>query len=228
MRCHSDPERSQGEEPAVLAVITAAGRSAAGGCLVPKKTSTLAFQLLNLTSLRKQRHACHADEQAMFYYAWHVAQFSRQVIRIADLTKSAIENVVVLVRDVWCPVGIPAKLHGRAKGRDSLCHERLREPDHLYRQRKLSQPLNSLRCIRHNDQLLRRRRHNLFPKSRSAAAFDQSQFRIDFIRSVNRDVDLLTIVQRDDRNAQAPRQFLRPNGSRNAANAQAVLHLLAQ
>src|SRR5215467_12430847 len=109
MRCHSDPERSQGEEPAVLAVITAAGRSAAGGCLVPKKTSTLAFQLLNLTSLRNQRHACHADEharrsrtwlvhrhgkrgaeQAMFYYAWHVAQFSRQVIRIADLTKSAI------------------------------------------------------------------------------------------------------------------------------------------
>ena len=49
------------------------------------------------------------------------------------------------------------------------------------------------------------RGHNLFMQQRAAAAFDQSQLRIHFIRTVNRHIDLLTLIQRGKGNPQACR-----------------------
>src|SRR5208337_3564091 len=134
--------------------------------------SPLSSQLHNLAPPRKQHHARHSDEQPMLHHARHVAQLPGQPIRIRNLPKPAIQNVIVLIGHKRIPIGAHSHRHLCPQRRNPFRHQRLREPDHFHRQRKLPQHRHLLRSIRHNHKLPGRRRHNLLPQQRPAAALD--------------------------------------------------------
>ena len=52
---------------------------------------------------------------------------------------------------------------------------------------------------------------DFFPQKGSSSAFDQVQFRIDFISPINGDVNLLVIIKNDQRNTQFLSHFLGSN-----------------
>ena len=132
---------------------------------------------------------------------------SRQLIRIANLAKAAIQNVMILVGHVGLAIGALAHRNLGAQFGDPLGHQRLGEADHFHRQRKLPQHRHLLRGVGHDHQLLRRRRDNFLPQHGAAAALDQAQLRIDFVRAIDGDVDLLAVVERGQRNPQARGQL---------------------
>ncbi len=64
---------------------------------------------------------------------------------------------------------------------------------------------------------------DLLAQQRAAAALDQSELGIDFVRPVDRQIELQKVVQRGDRNAEAPRLTLSRFGGGDASNGKTGL-----
>src|SRR5208282_6645911 len=73
----------------------------------------VATQLHYFVTFRDQHHACHANKQAVFHYARHIAELLSERWRVRDLAEAAIENVMAFVRDKRAVVGL-AKFHRRS------------------------------------------------------------------------------------------------------------------
>ena len=84
-----------------------------------------------------------------------------------------------------------------------FANQRLGEGNHFDRQRKFSQHRDLFARVGDDDNLPRRRRDYFFAQERAAAALDQMQLRIEFIGSIDIDVDLLIFIERGQRNSQA-------------------------
>src|ERR1019366_379539 len=98
---------------------------------------SLPSQLHNLAAPGKQHHARHPDKQSMLHHTRHLTQLNRQPIRVRNLPKAAIQNVIPLVGYIRRPVAIHSHRHLRPQSRNALRHQRLRKLDDLHRQRKL-------------------------------------------------------------------------------------------
>ena len=72
--------------------------------------------------------------------------------------------------------------------------------------------------IRDNHHPFRGGGDDLLAQQRAAAALDQSELGIDFVRPVNGQIELQKVVQRGDRNAEAPCLTLSRFGSGDASN----------
>ena len=62
----------------------------------------------------------------MLHNAWHLTQFRCQGIRVLNFPEAAVENVIVLVREVGLTIGIRAQAYLRPQRPDPFCHQRLR------------------------------------------------------------------------------------------------------
>src|ERR1700747_2096168 len=174
-------------------------------------------QLFHRSSLRHQNHAGHPDEKAVLHNPRQVAQPRVERRWIVDPSKMTIQNMMPFVVYVGLPSRIQPPHHARPQIANLLRNKRLREADHLDRQRKLPQRRNLLRRVRHHDHLLRRRSHDFLPQHRPSAALDQIQMGIELVRSVDRHIDLLILLKGRERNPEFSRQAARRDRSRVSA-----------
>src|SRR5579862_9214884 len=67
----------------------------------------------------------------MLHHAWHLAQLSRQPLRIPNLAESAIQNVIILVGHIRFSLDVGSQLHLGAHCRNPFRDQPLRKLDDL-------------------------------------------------------------------------------------------------
>src|ERR1700751_2199063 len=139
----------------------------------------------------------------------------------------AIENMMVLVRERRLARLVLPPHDPRAEVGDLFRDQRFSEANYFHRNRKSPQDWCLLRRIGDDDQLLARGGYDLLAEHRAAAAFDQVQSRIEFVRPVDGHVDLLYFLKARQRDAKLCGEITRGNRCWNAANVQAGPHALA-
>ena len=140
----------------------------------------------------------------------------------------AIEDVVAFVGHERLSVGLHARADFRSKRSDLLRQQHLGERNNFHRQRKLAQHGHLLGGIGHEYQAARCRRHNFFAQQRATAALNRPQFGIHLVGTINGDINLLALIKRQQRNAQAYREVVRAHRSRNAVDLQPGLDAFAE
>ncbi len=107
-----------------------------------------------------------------------------------------IENLVAVVGDEALAVDrLTADLHQLA-GNHAARHR-----NDFDRQREGAQPLDQLALIHHTDELLCRLSNDLFAGKRAAAAFDELQMAVGFVRTVDINRNIADFIEFEHRNA---------------------------
>jgi len=78
-----------------------------------------------------------------------------------------------------------------------------------------SEPLAELGLVHDDNELVRAHLHHLFAKEGSSAALHQVEVGVDFVRAINRNIELGVSVQCHQRNSKFLRLLLRPHASGN-------------
>src|SRR5215475_4723151 len=107
-------------------------------------------------------------------------------------------------------------------------NQRLRECDYLDGQRKLAQLFDLLGRICNHHEALRYRGDHLLSQERAAAAFNQVQLGINFVRAVNVDVNFWMGLESGQRNTKLLGQFFSRLRRRNSQYLQALANALRQ
>ena len=147
-----------------------------------------------------------------------------QPLGLIDGAERAVKNIVSPVGDERRGPAAQADRAGEAEAGegafDMAARRREAEGNDLDRQRKGAEHANQLGRIGDHRHPLRGRGDDLLAQQRAAAALDQSQLRIDFVRSVDRQIELRKLVQRRERNAEAPCLLLGRLGRRRRRRTQ--------
>ena len=175
------------------------------------------------------------DEQPVFHHTGDLVQHQRQLARVADPLQMQIDDVIGLVGDQRT-VAVHPQRHVAVQHihrHQGFLKQRLgglpAKGDNLDRQGKGAKLGNLFGGIGDHDHLIRCRRHDLFLQQGRPAALDQAKVLVKLIRAVDGQVQPFRLIQRDDLNADLPRQFRRAGRGRHALDPQALFaHPLTQ
>src|SRR5215470_4584230 len=158
-----------------------------------------AAKLFDCPRFRHDDDVGHLYEEAVFHNAWHLAEGAGEAWRVGDFAEVAVEDVVAFIGDVGCIRFVLALHYLRTQIGDSFRNQRFGEGDDFDGDGKLPQHGDLLGGVGYDYQLKGGRGDDLFAKHRAAAALDQVQRRVEFVSAVDGDVDLLGVLESDER-----------------------------
>lgn len=166
------------------------------------------------------------DEEAVFDDAGRVAKFARERRRIGDAAEVAVENVVAFVGDERFSI-LLTEDDGSAEMFYFATDEREREGDDFDGDGEIAEHGDLLAGVGDDDKFLGSGRDNFFVEQRAAAAFDQVELWIEFIGTVDGDVDLLDFVEIGERDAEFGGGLARIDRGGDAADFEAGCNAFA-